>query len=144
MLGVTPTRVPMRVRVRTPRSVIRPTVGLMLDTGLPMSEVLAEALHFDDHFAKSNEEIVTLLAMPVLLGCCVRIRPKSTPEPAAGLAAVAGRRGRHCAWACDVAFLPPYFIPCERPPRRGAPGTSLGKFQYNAVLPKKVQEGFSS
>ena len=39
-----PCRVPMRVRVRTPKTIIRPTVGLMLSPEVSMLDILAKAL----------------------------------------------------------------------------------------------------
>ena len=51
----------MRVRVRTPKTIIRPTVGLMLSPEVSMLDILAKALDFEDRFRKPEMEVAKLL-----------------------------------------------------------------------------------
>lgn len=56
---------PLRVRVKTPKTVIRPTVGLRVGKQDTMRSILASALTFQDRFAKTEEEIIDILSQPV-------------------------------------------------------------------------------
>ena len=56
---------PLRVRVKTPKIVIRPTVGLRVGLDMTMQEIMFAALTFNDRFTKSEQEITGHLCHPV-------------------------------------------------------------------------------
>ena len=60
-----PGRLPLRVHIRTPKIVIRPTVGILVDLHMTMAQIMDTALAFQDRFKKSEAEIIDVLSQPV-------------------------------------------------------------------------------
>ena len=56
---------PLRVQVKTPKTIIRPTVGLRVSNEDSMRSILQRALAFNDRFLKSEEDILNFLSQPV-------------------------------------------------------------------------------
>ena len=56
---------PLRVQVKTPKTIIRPTVGLRVGNEDSMQSILQRALAFKDRFLKSEEDILNFLSQPV-------------------------------------------------------------------------------
>ena len=56
---------PLRVQVKTPKTIIRPTVGLRVSNEDSMQSILQRALAFNDRFLKSEEDILNFLSQPV-------------------------------------------------------------------------------
>ena len=56
---------PLRVQVKTPKTIIRPTVGLRVSNEDSMQSILQRALAFKDRFLKSEEDILNFLSQPV-------------------------------------------------------------------------------
>lgn len=56
---------PLRVRVESGKTIIRPTVGLMAHKGMLMDEVLTAALMFSDRFVKTEKEVFELVQKPM-------------------------------------------------------------------------------
>ena len=53
---------PLRVQVRTPQSIVRPTVGLRVSNDNSMRTIFQRALAFNDRFLKSEKDIIGLLS----------------------------------------------------------------------------------
>ena len=56
---------PLRVQVKTPKTIIRPTVGLRVSNEDSMRSILQRALAFNDRFLKSEEDIFNFLSQPM-------------------------------------------------------------------------------
>ena len=56
---------PLRVRVKTSKTVVRPTVGLRVCLDDTMADIFLQALTFNDRFLKTEQEIVDLVSQPV-------------------------------------------------------------------------------
>ena len=53
------------MQVKTPKTIIRPTVGLRVSNEDSMQSILQRALAFNDRFLKSEEDILNFLSQPV-------------------------------------------------------------------------------
>ena len=79
---------PLRVMVKTPKAIVRPTVGLRVGSAESMRDVLARALAFNDRYVKSEVEIIEVLAqrMDIVISNertegterAVRVQPQTT------------------------------------------------------------------
>ena len=58
-------RTPLRVRVKTCKTIIRPTVGLMADQNATLADILADALNFNDNFRKEEPDILEIVDRPM-------------------------------------------------------------------------------
>lgn len=58
-------RLPLRVRVKSAKTTIRPTVGLLVDQAWTFEDILGKALAFNDAFTKSEAEVTEILSMPM-------------------------------------------------------------------------------
>ena len=56
---------PLRVRVKSSITTLRPTVGMMVDQAWTFGDILGKALAFNDGFIKSEAEITDILSMPL-------------------------------------------------------------------------------
>ena len=62
-----PGRLPLRVHIRTPKIVIRPTVGILVDLHMTMAQIMDTAFAFQDRFKKSEAEIIDVLSAEVVV-----------------------------------------------------------------------------
>ena len=60
-----PGLLPLRVRVKSANTTIRPTGGLLVDQAWTFEDILGKALAFNDAFTKSEAEVTEILSMPM-------------------------------------------------------------------------------
>ena len=60
-----PGLLPLRVRVKSANTTIRPTVGLLVDQAWTFEDILGKALAFNDAFTKSEAAVTEILSMPM-------------------------------------------------------------------------------
>lgn len=64
-----PQRVPVRVRVCNSRVVLRPTVGLMVETTCTLHDVLVQAMCFKDHYTQSEHRVQEIIGLAMDVVC---------------------------------------------------------------------------